>query len=109
MSIIKTTTNYIISFNADNNVQYVKSRINGKFAKHAEALEELKQLILKDKEDVLGAFIGLSLCVLSILAALTYIKFGVSFDSGLIITTFIVSILGLGYSLSSFSDDINND
>ncbi|UJE34784.1 hypothetical protein vBAbaPP1_172 [Acinetobacter phage vB_AbaM_P1] len=108
MNIIKTTKNYIISFNKNNNVEYVKSKLNGKFAKHEEALEELKQLILEDKKQVVDAFIGLSICVLSVVIALSYIKFGISLDLGLIITTSIVSISGIGFALSNFNEDINN-
>lgn len=108
MNIIKTTKNYIISFNENNNVEYVKSKLNGKFAKHAEALEELKQLILEDKKQVVDAFIGLSICVLSVVIALSYIKFGISLDLGLIITTSIVSISGIGFALSNFNEGINN-
>ncbi|CAL1777289.1 hypothetical protein BRC2024_OFSGVTRC_CDS_0062 [Acinetobacter phage vB_AbaM_Rocket] len=108
MNIIKVTKNYIISFNADNNVQYVKSKLNGKFAKHTEALEELKQLILEDKKQVVDAFIGLSICVLSVIMALSYIKFGISLDLGLILMTSVVSISGIGFALSNFNEGINN-
>lgn len=108
MNIIKTTKNYIISFNENNNVEYVKSKLNGKFAKHAEALEELKQLILEDKEQVLDAFIGLSICVLSVLIGFSYIYFGISLDLVLIILTSLASISGIGFALYRFNEDIIN-
>ncbi|WP_378347268.1 hypothetical protein [Acinetobacter baumannii] len=108
MNIIKVTKNYIISFNENNNVEYVKSKLNGKFAKHAEALEELKQLILEDKKQVVDAFIGLSICILSVVIALSYIKFGISLDLGLIIATSLASISGIGVALSKFDEGINN-